>query len=122
MTGTGARKRMMRILCAIALVFLGLGNTDTIINPGLALEEAYRLPDGSFASLCLADEAHDPADPSKHCSACTLVIAHLGALPEAIVVPQQAFRSLDGAVATLQSTLERQLSSHIQSRGPPEIA
>lgn len=74
----------LRILCALALLCLGLAHQAPVIRDTaqqLAAFEAYRLPDGSFPIWCVTDQdgqdksgSHDPRGllHDHGCEACQI--------------------------------------------------
>ena len=78
----------VRILCALALICVGLSHKPPVIDPrAIPASEisAYMLPDGTFAELCLPDiDSNGKAKPhlfGTGCEACRLAGSILLATP-----------------------------------------
>ena len=76
----------LRILCAVALVFVGLAHRPAAALPGPVELAAYALPDGTFADICVNDAVHGKVKPAPggHCEACRIGAAMLLPLPAQI--------------------------------------
>jgi hypothetical protein len=118
------RAVLTRILCALALVMLGFGShavADPFADP-YGVE--YRLPDGSYTSLCEPgdDKGGAPHDASHHCDICVLAVGHLFVPPDAIFAGRPMRARGEAIRAAEYMHLHRLLSSHSLSRGPPLFA
>ena len=114
----------VRILCAIALLFVGLGHQPVTLAQAAPLElSAYALPDGTLPILCLTDtdgsrkHAHVHAQP---CDACRIGASAL--LPPPADTVGHPFEVAIVAAVILPAGIEpRQvLFPNASPRGPPE--
>ena len=114
------RAACLRILCAVALLFVGFAHRPASAHEPTALELAqYVLPDGTMADLCLNDRVDGKARhvaPEK-CEAC-----RIGA---AVLMPEPA--DLDGAVLAFRRVaalplIEEALRSRRDRPGAPPRA
>jgi hypothetical protein len=113
------------MVCALALLMFGLtGPAAAQIGPDAAGVQ-YRLPDGSFASLCQpgrTDIDGTNGIPGKACRHCDLCGA---GLPHALVAPSTTFVLATRRVAVILSVplagaaVKTDRSFAWQSRGPP---
>lgn len=114
---------MTRIVCAIALFMLGFvahAEAAPLVGP-FSME--YRLPDGTFASMCLPSQEHGKSHTDgKHCDSCILSTAHLFTPPAAVQLAEQTSPHGDIVWPESNGNPGRILSHHGQSRGPPENA
>lgn len=121
-----AQMRVTRVLCALAMLFLGISHEPVVAYQPNALSqypEEYRLPDGSFADICLGN--HDGGDKHQtafqRCEACILA--------SSILIPQADSGSwlIDlGASELVQTGNESLVQTHIRPnlrnpRAPPII-
>jgi hypothetical protein len=85
----------MRIFCAVVMLSLGFAHKPVaaMAVSTVILDEAYRLPDGSFAEICEGHEAgqiaHDSGNTGDHsgkislfCEACLLASSILLPTPD----------------------------------------
>ena len=100
--------RLLRIFCAALMLSLGFAHKPVaaFVAPTAALDEAYRLPDGSFAEIC---EGHagaaaphvpgksDHSTISLFCEACLLSSSVLIPTPDANSWAKAEFTWLDNA-------------------------
>lgn len=121
-----AQTRVTRMLCALAMLFLGISHEPVVAyEPNVLSQysEEYRLPDGSFADICLGN--HDGSDKHQkafqRCKACILA--------SSILIPQAESGSwlIDlGASELVQTCDESLVKTHIKPhkknpRAPPII-
>jgi hypothetical protein len=90
---TGIEK-MLRIFCAILMLSLGFAHRPALAAaPAVALDESYRLPDGTFAEICLGhgsgvNASHAKEGPAHSgdailfCEACLLASSILLPVPD----------------------------------------
>lgn len=85
--------RLLRIFCALLMLSLGFAHkpVQAIAAPTAAYDEAYRLPDGTFAEICADHAGYQPAghDKGRHsgdailfCEACLLASSILVPVPD----------------------------------------
>lgn len=99
MTGTTRHwVAFLRILCAVAFVFLGLAHKPATVAAFSPAELATLvLPDGTIPDICLNDAVDGDAKPGKHaagpgCEACRIGAAMLLPEPVDLVGAVLAFR------------------------------
>ena len=84
-------KVMVRILCVIALVFVGFSHKLIASSPSTPVDiAAYALPDGTLPLLCVGGQASGPdtnAALFASCEFCRISTAIV--LPDNVVVPQR---------------------------------
>jgi hypothetical protein len=114
------RAALTRIICAFALFMLGFPS-GAFALPNLEPYGAeYRLPDGTFASLCLpSEEKGAPHGDRQHCDMCTVSIGHLFMQADAVFAEPPVHAYLKSAWLAPGFNAKRILSYHRQSRGPP---
>lgn len=124
-----AMTKAMRIFCAIVLLSLGFGHQPVrAFSPIEAYDaigpqaEDYRLPDGSFAELCIAGKADHPS-PHRHglhaCDACVLSASTLLPAPDVTSWLKTTFASVSNFSVTERAFTEARVSELPRSRGPP---
>jgi hypothetical protein len=114
---------MTRILCALAVFALGFSAHATVQPITGPFSAEYQLPDGSFASICLPSGEHGKSDAGiNHCSVCLISAAAFLTQPGGDTVFLPALAASTSALPVSASRLNRILSYHRQSRGPPRIA
>ena len=112
---------MLRILCALALLFLGLAHKPAVIaEPQDSLILSYQLPDGTAPDLCIPQAPEKQKFAYPACDACRLTAGvALPEAPEVASYPLAAcppvFRPLVEANIALEPT-----GSHL-ARGPPSF-
>lgn len=77
----------LRMLCAVALLSLGLAHKPASAAPTLLELAAYTLPDGTFADICIDDAVHGKVKhslPERACEACRIANAMLLPLPSGL--------------------------------------
>lgn len=75
-------KAILRIFCAVSLLSLGFGHQPVQALSQISPGAEYRLPDGTFPTLCIGNEAghvfHDiPAAGVPPCEVCRLAASML---------------------------------------------
>jgi hypothetical protein len=110
---------ILRILCAMVFLSLGFGHrTPTAIAADLQ-SSVYALPDGTFADLCIDDDAQSPGTTKGHCEACRLAGALILPEPSDQSWLVSHFVSL-GRIDLTNSTVRSQhLLDRPRLRGPP---
>ena len=119
-----AQTRVTRLLCALAMLFLGISHEPVVAyQPDVTshYSEEYRLPDGTFADLCLGEHGGEDKHQTAflHCEACILA--------GSILIPQadSGFWLVErGASELVHSRDESLVQSHIRPhqknpRAPP---
>ncbi len=127
-------EKMLRIFCAALMLSLGFAHKPALAAaPEVVLDESYRLPDGTFAEICLghsggvnASHAKDgPAHSSDailFCEACLLASSILVPVPDAAGWLRTEFAWLENRLSaewTFRSVLTIRKPS---ARGPPSLS
>lgn len=117
-----ARGAMLRILCAIAYVLLGFSGHHAAGAEG-APGAYYRLPDGSYASLCEPGREDTTPAPADHCKTCLIVQPHGAAPPNLAALDAPVFTLLGlNAPAPRRDFTPKPTYRRMASRGPPLAA
>ena len=117
--------RLVRILCAIALLCVGFAHKPVVVEAALAPSEiaAYTLPDGTLPVLCLPGDDGDGKtkshDPGTGCEVCRLA--------SSMVVPQPCdtivlalCTAIEALLPIRHEAFHRQLfPPNTYPRGPP---
>jgi hypothetical protein len=113
---------MLRILCAIAYVLLSFSGHHAAGAEG-APGAYYRLPDGSYASLC-EPGAKDPASaPADHCKTCLIAQPHGAPAPDLVALDAPVFTLLGlNMPAPRREFTPKPRYRRMASRGPPLAA
>jgi hypothetical protein len=136
---TGAAMKAMRIFCAVVLLSLGFGpgpaqalSVEALFVQTLASAQLddrigtaaadYRLPDGSFAGLCLAGEdgplaRHPHGLP--HCEVCLLCASSLLPVADTASWLKTHFAWLRNSAGGSAAVSARAAVGRPRSRGPP---
>ncbi len=111
---------LARMIYALAILMLGFSsNAQALPNPDPYGAE-YRLPDGSYASLCMPGEEKDaPHGDHKHCDMCVMAAGHVFTAPETVLVPAPILHRGETVRAVAIANLKRIVSHHGLSRAPP---
>lgn len=116
--------KVLRMLCAIVLLSLGLAQHAPLIatNPAPLTDEAFLLPDGSMPTLCVGMEEHAPRLKPVRCEVCLLSATALLPSPDAA-----AWLSLHLAYLANPLRQEAAVAGTLsipspRSRAPPTIA
>lgn len=123
---TGGMKtaaKLLRILCAAVLLSLGFAHQPVIAAAPLAsYDEAYRLPDGTFAEIC-TEGGHDKVPAARPvCEVCLLAGSIILPQPsdEVWLTRNQAF--LFSPLTGEAQVLGRRPLLRPKSRAPPPAA
>ncbi|MDB5523264.1 MAG: hypothetical protein JWM58_1027 [Rhizobium sp.] len=118
---TWARKEIaVRLFCALALFMLGFSGHAVAGHNLDRYGAEYRLPDGTFASMCLPSEEHGaPDNDSRHCDTCVMSAGHLFMPPDSVIAFGVQSLSRERIRPAAVGNPRRILSHHRQSRGPP---
>jgi hypothetical protein len=121
----GGMAKLVRILCAIALLCLGFAHkppTADAASISIAEFEQYVLPDGTLSVLCLSDmdgQSHGDKNVGNGCEACRLSASILLPAPgdaSSWLIPRSADRFIKQKVETV---VWRHLTACASPRGPP---
>lgn len=121
MTKTFAMVGMMtRLLCAIAVLSLGMAHTPQRLVAATLESASLLLPDGTFADLCIGDKSQPhPAGDMAKCEACRIGAATLLPLPGDQSWLIDTFPCLDNRLSDGVSYATTDAISLPRSRGPP---
>lgn len=113
---------MLRILCAIAYVVLGFSGHHAAGAEG-APGVYYRLPDGSYASLCEPGGKEPSQTPADHCKTCLIVQPHGAPAPDLAALDAPVFTLLGlNAPEPRCDFTPKPRYRRMASRGPPLAA
>lgn len=123
---------LLRIFCATLMLSLGFAHKPmaAVSAPSMAFEEAYRLPDGSFAEICeghagLEAATHGKSNtdhsgmPSLFCEACLLASSILLPTPDMNSWMRAHFAWLDNRPALYVSLAHHVDDQPAKARAPP---
>ncbi|WP_348643460.1 hypothetical protein [Rhizobium lusitanum] len=120
-------QKLMRVLCAIALISVGFAHHPTVSSAAeLPLElSQYRLPDGSLPIICTTEKTSDGKQHGKAhmpgCGACRISAATLLPAPPDDPFGHLAFVRQD-VVAPVSETFRRELyPPNGGPRAPPAL-
>lgn len=122
---------MLRIFCATLMLSLGFAHKPALaIAPAVVLDESYRLPDGSFAEICLGHTGGSNASHTKDgpahsgdailfCEACLLASSILLPMPDTEGWLKTDFAWLDNRLSSDWSFRSVLTIQKPAARGPP---
>lgn len=115
----------LRILCAVALLFVGLSHQPVSASYPSALElAAYTLPDGTIADLCIDDmvdgKAKHPA--GTRCEACRIGVATLLPAPADLAGVVLSFRRVAALPLVEQALRPKRERPGAPPRAPPFLS
>jgi hypothetical protein len=117
-----ARQVLWRILYALAFVVLSVSSHHAAAADGAA-GASYRLPDGSYASLCEPGGDGKPSTPGDHCRTCLIAQPHGLAAPELLRLDAPVFTLLGlNTPAPRRDFTPKPTFRRMASRGPPSAA
>jgi hypothetical protein len=115
----------LRMLCAVALLFVGFAHRPAVASMPVGLEMAqYVLPDGSFADLCLdgmVDGKTKQAVPGK-CEACRIGGAMLTPEPAGLAVTVLTFRRVAALPLVEEALHSKRERPGAPPRAPPVLS
>lgn len=131
-----AIERFVRIFCAMLMLSLGFAHKPVeAAAPTAAMDESYRLPDGTFAEICFGHGEDDAAvadvghrgDTSGHldisgklfCEACLLASSILLPLPDSETWLLTSFTWLDNSARTVRYLPDATVLERARARAPP---
>jgi hypothetical protein len=113
---------MLRMLCALAYALLGFSG-HSLAGADSAPGAYYRLPDGSYASLCEPGGADQRSTPADHCKTCLIAQPHGAPAPALAVIDGPVFTLLGlSAPAPNRDFTPRPTFRRMAVRGPPTTA
>lgn len=125
---------MLRIFCAILMLSLGFAHKPALAAaPAVALDESYRLPDGTFAEICLGhsgglntphagDGPAHSGDAILFCEACLLASSILLPTPDTEGWLRTDFAWLDNRLSAEWSFSSVLTIQKPTARGPPSLS
>ncbi|EHH08921.1 hypothetical protein G6L67_07340 [Agrobacterium tumefaciens] len=127
---TGMEK-VLRIFCATLMLSLGFAHKPALaVAPEVVLDESYRLPDGTFAEICLGhagglnashtkDSPTHSGDAILFCEACLLASSILLPMPDTEGWLKTQFAWLDNRLSAEWSFRSVLTIQQPAARGPP---
>ncbi|MDS7596960.1 hypothetical protein [Agrobacterium tumefaciens] len=126
---------MLRIVCAALMLSLGFAHKPFAAPPPQpVLDEAYRMPDGTFAEICFGHDdegsavGHAPGDAGHSgdailfCEACLLASSILIPCPDAESWLKTDFVWLENRLSAEWRFLGLRSLEKPKARGPPILA
>lgn len=125
---------MLRIFCATLMLSLGFAHKPALATtPDVVLDESYRLPDGTFAEICLGhangeSAAHTKDGPAHSsdailfCEACLLASSILLPMPDTESWLKTEFAWLDNRLSAEWSFRPVLTIQKPAARGPPSLS
>lgn len=113
---------LTRMLCAIAILSLGLAHKPPQVMAAAIETAALVLPDGTYADICLSDSAIKHPSATLYCEACVLAGSTLLLQPEAGAWLLSSFPSLYNAQKPEVAHLVQQAVERPRSRAPPVVS
>lgn len=125
---------MLRIFCATLMLSLGFAHKPALAaSPEVVLDESYRLPDGTFAGICLghsgeANASHAKGGPAHSgdailfCEACLLASSILLPMPDTEGWLRTEFAWLDNRLPAEWSFRSVLTIRKPVARGPPSLS
>lgn len=125
-------ERLLRMLCAVVMLSLGFAHKPVVAaaSPVMALDEAYRLPDGSFAEICAAhsDVEQHTKGKTDHpgmswplCEACLLAASILLPTPDTTSWARADIASLENAPVLYKAVAQNVDRERPKARAPPSL-
>lgn len=118
----------MCIFCTMLMLSLGFAHKPVLAAPVAAFDEAYRLPDGSFAEICSQHFSQTQSPHGKHnrdtilfCEACLLASSILLPTPVAEVGAGASPGSIENAPRSYRDSLHASVLRTNRARDPPEL-
>ncbi|NTB97790.1 hypothetical protein FY140_15730 [Agrobacterium tumefaciens] len=127
-------EKMLRIFCATLMLSLGFAHKPALAAaPAVALDESYRLPDGTFAEICLGhgngvNASHTREGPVHSgdailfCEACLLASSILLPMPDTAGWLKTEFAWLDNRLPAEWSFRSVLTIRKPAARGPPSLS
>lgn len=127
-------EKMLRIFCATLMLSLGFAHKPALaVSPQVVLDESYRLPDGTFAEICLGhvggvNASHTKDGPAHSgdailfCEACLLASSILLPMPDMEGWLKKEFAWLDNRLSAEWSVHSVLTIQQPSARGPPALS
>lgn len=119
---------ILRLFCAALMLSLGFAHKPVFAAPVATFDEAYRLPDGSFAEMCSEHGSSNvsPQNEHKHsgdavlfCDACLLSSSILIPSPDTASWLRSEQGSIENALVQRRVVLALTNVGTNHARGPP---
>ncbi|MFK3781002.1 hypothetical protein [Agrobacterium sp. NPDC089420] len=127
-------EKMLRIFCAALMLSLGFAHRPALAAaPAVALDESYRLPDGTFAEICLGhgdglnvshsrNDLPHSGDAILFCEACLLASSILLPMPDTAGWLKTEFAWLDNRLSAEWGFRSVLTIRKPAARGPPSLS
>lgn len=122
---TGKMGAVLRMFCAVLMLSLGFAHKPVQAAPVALFDEAYRLPDGTFAEIC-SEHLPKQSQHGKHeggailfCEACLLASSIMLPTPFGDEGFNPSPASLENALRQLRETIRLSDLRTNRARGPP---
>ncbi|GLR22920.1 hypothetical protein GCM10007920_27080 [Ciceribacter naphthalenivorans] len=112
----------MRVLCAFAILSLAFAHKPPQVMAAAYESASLRLPDGTFADLCISDAAIKHPLVHQFCEACALASSTVLPLPDDGAWLLGLFASLENRLGEARSGGERRFILRQRARAPPAFA
>ena len=122
----------LRVFCAVLMLSLGFAHQPVSAATSVpAIDESYRLPDGSFAEICFGhdgsvsiqhggtDKGHAPVGVGLFCEACLLASSILLPVPVETSWLKTSFIWFDNKVESESGLVDRSSVERPRARAPP---
>lgn len=125
--------KLLRTLCAVLMLSLGFAHKPivAVAAPVGAFDEAYRLPDGSFAEICAVHtdipnshdtgKANHPGTALPLCEACRLVTSILLPTPDTTSWARATSASLENTPVLYNALVHDVDRQRPKARAPPSF-
>lgn len=117
-TGSG----LLRMLCAFALLSLGFAHKPPQVMAAAYATGSLQLPDGTYADMCIGDEAIKHPLVRQFCEVCLLASSALLPLPDDGAWLLSRFNSLENQLREPRNLPERRTTLRQRARAPPGFA
>ncbi|MGX5668186.1 hypothetical protein ACWKW9_19675 [Rhizobium daejeonense] len=118
----GIANLLARMLCVIAILSLGLAHKPPQVMAAAMETAGLRLPDGTYADICLSDSAIKHPSATLYCEACMLAGSTLLPQPDTDGWLLSNFPSLYNAQKAVVTHLIQKAVERPRSRAPPVVS
>lgn len=113
---------LLRILCAFALLSLAFAHKPPQVMAAAYEAASLRLPDGTYADICVSEAAIKHPLVRQFCEACMLASSSLLPLPDDGAWLLARFASLENRLGEPQHPTECHATLRQRARAPPAFA
>ncbi|MCM2401706.1 hypothetical protein NBH20_11100 [Rhizobium sp. S153] len=113
---------LMRMLCAIAILSLGLAHKPPQVMAAAIGTAALVLPDGTYADICVSHSAIKHPSATLYCEACMLAGSTLLPQPDTDGWLLSSFPSLYNGQKAVVAHLVQKAVERPHSRAPPIVS